>query len=279
MRLLGPPKEFKAQHMPAMHWGLLCLVVRSAAASLAAELWKENSATAQQSLWDPFVLSLGAGTLPKQSFATYVAQDAAFLASFADAYERAERKCGREAPPLAARCSADLRELRGVVEDELKLHKSYAETWGADLGKDFTPLAATKAYTDFLDTISRDATATAAEVVSAMVPCMTLYAALGKRLQRAGVEDDNPYGEWVATYSSSDFAAAGRQAEELLDALSINGCERCAELYAGAMRLENAFFAAQSTASDWIRITSGFRAKLEESLRGASLRAGAEMEL
>ena len=44
------------------HWSSLLLLARVAAAGLASELWRENSATAQQSLWDPFVLGLGAGT-------------------------------------------------------------------------------------------------------------------------------------------------------------------------------------------------------------------------
>ena len=79
-----------------MHLWSLALLLKTAAAGLASELWRENSATAQQSLWDPFVLGLGAGTLKKETFATYVAQDAAFLKSFADAYNRAERKCGEE---------------------------------------------------------------------------------------------------------------------------------------------------------------------------------------
>ena len=154
-----------------MHLWSLALLLKTAAAGLASELWRENSATAQQSLWDPFVLGLGAGTLKKETFATYVAQDAAFLKSFADAYKRAERKCdGEEAPPTQARCRGDLRELRDAVEEELKLHSGYAKKWGADLGKDFKPLKATIDYTSFLEKISRDPTATAAEVVAAMVP-------------------------------------------------------------------------------------------------------------
>jgi len=262
------------------HWSSLLLLARVAAAGLASDLWRENSATAQQSLWDPFVLGLGAGTLKKETFATYVAQDAAFLASFADAYKRAERKCdGEEAPPTQARCRGDLRELRDAVEEELKLHSGYAKKWGADLGKDFKPLKATIDYTSFLEKISRDPTASAAEVVAAMVPCMTLYAILGKRLEKAGIEDDNPYREWVETYSSDEFWEAKEQAEGLLDVLTPHGCERCGDLYAEAMRLEHSFFAAQDVAPDWIRLTSSFRARLEASLSGASLRAGAEMEL
>ena len=140
-------------------------------------------------------------------------------------------------------------------------------------------LKATIDYTSFLEKISRDPTATAAEVVAAMVPCMTLYAILGKRLEKAGVEDDNPYREWVETYASDEFWEAKEQAEGLLDVLTPHGCERCGDLYAEAMRLEHSFFAAQDVAPDWIRLTSPFRARLEASLSGASLRAGAEMEL
>ena len=221
-----------------MHLWSLALLLKTAAAGLASELWRENSATAQQSLWDPFVLGLGAGTLKKETFATYVAQDAGFLKSFA-----------------------------------------YAKKWGADLGKDFKPLKATIDYTSFLEKISRDPTASAAEVVAAMVPCMTLYAILGKRLEKAGIEDDNPYREWVETYASDEFWEAKEQAEGLLDVLTPHGCERCGDLYAEAMRLEHSFFAAQDVAPDWIRLTSSFRARLEASLSGASLRAGAEMEL
>ena len=148
------------------------------------------------------------------------------LKSFADAYKRAERKCdGEEAPPTQARCRGDLRELRDAVEEELKLHSGYAKKWGADLGKDFKPLKATIDYTSFLEKISRDPTASAAEVVAAMVPCMTLYAILGKRLEKAGIEDDNPYREWVETYSSDEFWEAKEQAEGLLDVLTPHGCE------------------------------------------------------
>ena len=58
-----------------------------------------------------------------------------------------------------------------------------------------------------------------------MVPCMTLYAILGKRLEKAGIEDDNPYREWVETYSSDEFWEAKEQAEGLLDVLTPHGCE------------------------------------------------------
>ena len=46
--------------------------------------------------------------------------------------------------------------LRTAVMDELQLHAGYAAKWGADLGKGFTPLPATTAYTSFLDAVASD---------------------------------------------------------------------------------------------------------------------------
>lgn len=67
-----------------------------AKSSMSKELWYMNEALAIRSLWDPFVLSLGAGTLPRASFAHYVQQDAFFLRAYARAYDAALDRCEHE---------------------------------------------------------------------------------------------------------------------------------------------------------------------------------------
>ena len=54
--------------------------------SLSASLWKENEDLARAALEHRFVRGIGDGTLPLESFQSYVAQDAFFLESFARAY-------------------------------------------------------------------------------------------------------------------------------------------------------------------------------------------------
>jgi len=50
---------------------------------LAARLWTANTEEAEAALRHPFVRGLAAGSLPRASFASYVAQHAYFLEAFA----------------------------------------------------------------------------------------------------------------------------------------------------------------------------------------------------
>ena len=54
--------------------------------TLSARLWADNSDLAAEALAHPFVCRLSDGSLAREIFASYVAQDAFFLESFARAY-------------------------------------------------------------------------------------------------------------------------------------------------------------------------------------------------
>jgi thiaminase len=53
---------------------------------LAKTFWAGCRREAYASLYNPFVISLAAGTLPKHAFQRYMAQDAYFLEAFKNAY-------------------------------------------------------------------------------------------------------------------------------------------------------------------------------------------------
>ena len=239
---------------------VLWAAARAFAAPTSLELWQSNLDTALVALSDWFVIGLGAGTLPREIFATYVAQDASFLKSFAEAYERAIAKCPADLP----RCETDLRGLAAAVQEELTLHAGYAKKWGADLDDGFEPLDATTAYVQFLDQVSAAPESSVAEVIAAMTPCMTLYAAVGHALDSAGAAaeaNENPYAEWVETYASDDFQAAAKTIEDLLDVLAARDDVSDANVedyYALAMQLEYGFFRAQRHAGERF-----FEAKIE----------------
>src|ERR671928_318495 len=95
--------------------------------TLSADLWAANADLAADALAHPFVVGIGDGTLPRDRFAGYVAQDAFFLESFARAYALGVAH-SRDRATLSA--FADL--LAGVRE-ELRLHDGYAARWGVDL--------------------------------------------------------------------------------------------------------------------------------------------------
>lgn len=196
---------------------------------LAARLWADNADLAAACLAHPFVSGISDGTLPREQFAGYVAQDAFFLEAFARAYALAVAH-SRDRGSLEA--FADL--LAGVRE-ELRLHDSYAARWGIDLVA-VEPAAATLAYTDFLI-----ATASLADVgltCAALTPCMRLYAYLGQALWGRSEET---YAEWVTTYAAPEFDALAATLEGLLDRHATD-TPAVSRAYRRAMQLELAFF-------------------------------------
>ena len=88
--------------------------------SLAKALWEANEDLAKAALEHRFVRGLADGSLPVESFQSYVAQDAFFLESFARAYALA---LARSDDQRGMRTFAEL--VSGVIE-ELELHESYA---------------------------------------------------------------------------------------------------------------------------------------------------------
>ena len=178
--------------------------------SLAADLWAANADLAAEALAHPFVAGIGDGTLPRERFAGYVAQDAFFLESFARAYA------------LGVAHSPDRATLDAF----------------ADLLAGVEPLPATTAYTDFL--LATASLGGVGATCAAMTPCMRLYAHLGRSLsaERAG-----DYAEWVTTYADPGFEELAAGLERLLDQHA-SDVPAVRTAYRRAMQLEVGFFDA-----------------------------------
>jgi thiaminase (transcriptional activator TenA) len=200
--------------------------------SLAARLWADNADLADAALAHPFVRGIADGTLPRERFAGYVAQDAFFLEAFARGYAlgvvHSTDRAGLDA----------FADLLAGVRGELRLHSAYAARWGIDLGA-VEPLPATLAYTDFLlATASLGGTAL---ICAAMTPCMRLYAFLGQSLADRAAPDGD-YADWITTYADPGFEELAGTLERLLDAAP--GGPAVQRAYRRAMQLEVGFFDA-----------------------------------
>lgn len=147
-----------------------------------------------EAVLDPFVVALGQGTLPKQVFQSYMAQDVYFLTSFAHGYDAAGKRCRNDrslTPSVAANVLATLEDLKGGVLDELRLHQSFDQS--SQAYTDLQPTLATSRYTEWLKTVSNDPNSSAATILAAMVPCLRLYAYIGCTLRKAFPETGQPY--------------------------------------------------------------------------------------
>ena len=200
---------------------------------LSATLWQAHQELAHASLHTPFVRGLADGRLSRDRFAYYVGQDTFFLEAFARSYSVAAAK----APDWEGFCA--LHALAAGVIEELTLHEDYAANWGVDI-RHVQPGPATRRYTDFLLS-----TAWAHDVgltVTAMSPCMRLYAYLGQELAR---EDppEHDYIEWIRTYESADFEGLAVQLEDLTDRYA-SDTPLVRATYQYAMECERDFFQA-----------------------------------
>ncbi|PWA87459.1 heme oxygenase-like, multi-helical, HAD-like domain protein [Artemisia annua] len=227
----------------------------------AKRLWAKFSKESVMSLYTPFVVALASGTLKVESFRHYIAQDVHFLKCFAQAYELAE-ECADDDD-----AKVSISDLRRSVLEELEMHGSFCQEWGFDVSKETMPNSATLKYTDFLLatasgkieganslanlTTPFEKTIVSAYTIGAMVPCMRLYAFIGKKLESLvdNYGNHHPYKKWIDNYASEGFQAAALQTEDLLDKMSVTltgeELDIMQKLYHQAMKLEMDFFLAQ----------------------------------
>ena len=199
--------------------------------TLSAQLWSDNADVAAEVLAHPFVRGIGDGSLARELFAGYIAQDAFFLESFARAYALALARSPDTSTLLT------LADLLTGVRQELGLHASYASSWGIDMAG-VEPLPATSAYTEFL--LATAGTQEPGVIYAAMTPCMRLYAWLGASLDASTA---GPYAQWVQTYADPGFDEIACSLERLLDEQA-DDTPPVRTAYRRAMRLELAFFEA-----------------------------------
>ena len=204
---------------------------------ITQKLWERNYNLASLSLNTKFVQGIKNGDLPKTKFQEYLAQDYFFLESFARAYGLAVSKSRNK------KNIKTLSVLLSGVSEELILHETYAKEWDIDLTTNLIG-PATKKYTDFLEEVSLNLSLI--EIMSAMTPCMRLYSWLGKKL--LNMISDNPYKEWILTYSDESFDNLAKSLENLIDEYDESyDIDQINFLYKKAMELELDFFNAYSS--------------------------------
>ena len=206
---------------------------------ITQKLWERNYNLASLSLNTKFVQGIKNGDLPNTRFQEYLAQDYFFLESFARAYGLAVSKSRNK------KNIKTLSVLLSGVSEELILHETYAKEWDIDLTTNLIG-PATKKYTDFLEEVSLNLSLI--EIMSAMTPCMRLYSWLGKKL--LNMISDNPYKEWILTYSDESFDNLAKSLENLIDEYDESyDIDQINFLYKKAMELELDFFNAYSSFS------------------------------
>jgi thiaminase (transcriptional activator TenA) len=167
--------------------------------SFSAQLWESIGDIYGAILAHPFITGLTDGTLPAESFAFFVVQDALYLRDYA----RALAVVGSRAPnPQALRMFAG--HAAEAVAAELELHATLLADLGisTEAAKRAEPAPTNLAYTSYLLATVRGGSYAAG--VGAVLPCYWIYWEIGKELRRHGSPDPR-YQRWIDAYGAADY--------------------------------------------------------------------------
>ena len=217
-----------------------------AAGPLTAALWRQTADLRADIDELDFVRALGSGSLDRESFEFYLAQDALYLRDYSRALARAS-----ELAPTVHEQAFWAKSAHGALAAELELHKGRLPAATA-AGQQVLPGSVTRGYLRHLlgsRTSSPAGDSEYGRLVGAVLPCFWIYADVGARLLKHH-RPDHPYADWLATYGDPGFTRDTREAVHILEAvLERSGDETRAVIhraFSESTRWEHAFFAAGS---------------------------------
>ena len=163
------------------------------------ELAQETQTLRDQIHAMAFNRELASGTLPSETFQGYIIQDAHYLEGFARALSLAAAKA-----PDAQAVAQLAGSAAGAIAVERGLHGHYMGLFGITTASfEATDVsAACDHYVSFL--LRTAAIGDFPEAVAALLPCFWIYRDVGKEIAETS-PPENPYAEWIATYSGEAF--------------------------------------------------------------------------
>ena len=185
----------------------------------------------------PFIDELSKGTLPKNKFQFYMAQDSLYLEHFG----RALALIGAKAQDVNDALTY-MQFASNAILVENALHESYFVDFGINDKGNMEPTC--HHYTHFLKST---AAFEAVEVgMAATLPCFWIYKMVGDHIVANHTTSNNPYEKWIQTYGGEDFAIAVESAINICDRVAEKASEsirdQMKEAFITASRMEYAFW-------------------------------------
>lgn len=154
----------------------------------------------------PFLVAFEDGTLSRDRFEHYLAQDALYLVEYARVMAHAATRS-----PTSTELVFWTERAANAVQVERELHERHLR----DLD-DVVMSPTCVAYTSYL--LAGCATWSYPILIAAVLPCFWIYDDVGVRLkQRLNDLTEHPYGDWIATYGDAAFTQATDQVRKLVN--------------------------------------------------------------
>jgi thiaminase/transcriptional activator TenA len=202
----------------------------------SSQAWQRTERLQQAILELPFNTELAAGSLSREQFQFYLAQDARYLVGFSRALAIASARAD-DHDEVAFFANA----AHEAIVVERQLHQGYFERFGLN-STSIETSPTCLGYTSYLLAVAQ--TATYAELIAALLPCFWVYHHVGTDILARQRDGENPYREWIDTYADESFGEAVATCRAAVD--------RAAETVDEATR-ERMFAAfARATEYEWL---------------------------
>ncbi len=174
--------------------------------------WERINPLYKKIIQMPFNQELMNGSLPKEKFKFYMAQDAYYLGEFGKALSTISGRLEELDQVLEFSQFAS-----GAIVVERALHESYFVELG--LPEEVQPSPTCLLYTNFL--LKTAAYGNVETAVAGVLPCFWIYKKVGDHIYAQQDKfPDNPYKNWIDTYSGEDFAESVAKAIDITDQLA-----------------------------------------------------------
>ena len=210
--------------------------------------WQSIQPLFQEILEMPFIQELKDGTLPLEKFQFYMLQDAKYL----EHYGRALAALGSKAADN--KMALDFFEFgKNALVVESALHEAYFEQFGLQAHQEITIEPICHHYIHFLkSTVAFDSVEVA---TAAILPCFWIYKEVGDHILETQNSSNNPYKNWIDTYSGDEFAEGVKLAIAYTDVMAENSTEEKRKLmlaaFKTASKLEFMFWDAAYKNTKW----------------------------
>lgn len=212
------------------------------------QAWEAIQPIYQEILKMPFIEELKNGTLPLEKFQFYMLQDAKYL----EHYGRALAALGSKAEDNEM--ALDFFEFgKNALIVERALHEAYFKQFKLEPNQEITIEPVCHHYIHFLkSTVAYDPIEVA---TAAILPCFWIYKEVGDHIYQNQNTDNNPYKNWIETYSGEEFAEGVKKALQYSNYMAENSTDKgrkaMLEAFIAASRLEFNFWDAAYRNITW----------------------------
>ena len=212
------------------------------------QAWEAIQPIYQEILKMPFIEELKNGTLPLEKFQFYMLQDAKYL----EHYGRALAALGAKAEDNEM--ALDFFEFgKNALIVERALHEAYFKQFNLEPNQEITIEPVCHHYIHFLkSTVAYDPIEVA---TAAILPCFWIYKEVGDHIYQNQNTDNNPYKNWIETYSGDEFAEGVKKALQYSNYMAENSTDKgrkaMLEAFIAASRLEFNFWDAAYRNITW----------------------------